>query len=200
MFINKYYPIFVMKSKHFNMSIKTDYLLKALHVLAWIIFVGVSIEATAFITSTVATLALSPEQAAKFWRLADLSALYKHNETHFITLSSLVVIVAVLKAIMFYIIVMFFYNKNFNLSKPFSDTTRRMLLKLTYLTLGIGLFSSWGANFSDRLVAEGVQIPDTRNMKLGGADVWLFMSMVLAVLASIFKKGIEMQNENELTV
>lgn len=182
------------------MSIKTEYLLKALHLLAWIIFVGVSIEAGAFITSSIATLTLSAEGAAKFWRLADLSALYKHNETHFITLSSLVVIVAVLKALLFYVIVMFFYNKQFNLSKPFNDTTRRLLLNLTYLTLGIGIFSLWGANFSDKLVAEGVQIPDLRNMKLGGADVWLFMSMVLAVLASIFKKGIEMQRENELTV
>jgi hypothetical protein len=35
---------------------------------------------------------------------------------------------------------------------------------------------------------------------LGGADVWLFMGVALLVIGRVFKKGIEIQNEIDLTV
>jgi uncharacterized membrane protein len=37
-------------------------------------------------------------------------------------------------------------------------------------------------------------------LKIGGADVWLLMGFVILVFAIIFKKGIELQSENDLTV
>jgi hypothetical protein len=37
-------------------------------------------------------------------------------------------------------------------------------------------------------------------LNLSGADVWLFMGVTLYVIAQIFKKGIELQTESELTV
>ena len=35
---------------------------------------------------------------------------------------------------------------------------------------------------------------------LEGADIWLFMGVTLLVIAQIFKRGIEIQDEHELTV
>jgi len=43
-------------------------------------------------------------------------------------------------------------------------------------------------------------MPDVQYLRLGGADVWLFMGVTLFVIAQIFKRGIEIQTENELTV
>jgi len=37
-------------------------------------------------------------------------------------------------------------------------------------------------------------------LHIDGADVWLFMALVLFVFAQVFKKGIELQNENDLTI
>jgi len=45
-----------------------------------------------------------------------------------------------------------------------------------------------------------VKMPEIQYLRLGGADVWLFMGVILFVLAQIFKRGIEIQTENELTV
>ena len=50
------------------------------------------------------------------------------------------------------------------------------------------------------MASEGVKMPDLGLLRLGGADVWLFMGFALLVIALIFKKGIEIQNENDLTV
>ena len=50
------------------------------------------------------------------------------------------------------------------------------------------------------LVKKGVNMPDIQYLHLGGADVWLFMGVILFVIAQIFKRGIEIQTENELTI
>lgn len=183
-----------------HMSIKTDYILKALQVLSWIIFIGLCIEAGGFLTNTIATLALTPEGATKFWKEVDLAALYHYDQSHYVMLASLMIIAVVLKALMFYFIVKIFYDKRLDLSKPFNEVMRRFVLIIAYLALGIGIFSLWGTKFAGQLVSQGVQLPDILQLRLGGADVWLFMGVTLLVIAFIFKKGVEIQNENDLTI
>ena len=182
------------------MSKKTDYILKALNVVSWIIFIGVCIEAGGFIFNAFFTLILTPAGADKFWIEVNLSELYNYNQSHFVTMISLMIIVAVMRALMFYFIVKIFHDKKLNLAQPFNETVRRFILNIAYLALGIGLFSFWGAKFAAGLVAQGVKMPELQYLRLAGADVWLFMGVVLLVIAQIFKKGIEIQNENDLTV
>lgn len=182
------------------MSIKTDYILKALNVLSWIVFIGLCFEAGGFMVNTIATLMLTPEGTSGFWKEVNLDAVYRYNESHYVTLAVLMIIAAVLKALMFYLIITIFYNKKFNLSKPFNETTKRFALNLGYLSLGIGFFSFWGSKVAETLAQEGVDIPDLQYLRLAGADIWLFMGIVLLIIAFIFKKGIEIQNENDLTV
>lgn len=43
-------------------------------------------------------------------------------------------------------------------------------------------------------------MPLIENLKLAGADIWLLMGFVMLVFAIIFKKGIELQSDNDLTV
>jgi hypothetical protein len=182
------------------MSIKTDSVLKALEVISWLLFIGICIEAGGFIFNTFLTLVLNPVGANKFWTEVNLSELYNYNQSYFITVTSLMIIVAMMRAFMFYIIVKIFHDKKLSLSQPFNETVRHFILKIAYFALGIGLFSFWGAAYTRGLVNQGVQMPDLQYLRLGGADVWLFMAVILFIIAQIFKKGIEIQNENDLTV
>ena len=182
------------------MSRKTAYTLIFLNVLSWIIFVGLCVEAGGFITNTIATLMRGPEGAGKFWKEVDLTALYRYNQSHFVTLASLMIIATLLKALMFYFIVKIYHDKRLNLSKPFNDVLKQFILIIAYLALGIGLFSLWGTKFAAQLVNQGVQLPGIQQLRFTGADVWLFMGVTLLVIAFIFRKGIEIQNENDLTV
>ncbi|HEX2629397.1 MAG TPA: DUF2975 domain-containing protein [Chitinophagaceae bacterium] len=182
------------------MSKKIDYFRIILHVIAWIIFVGLSIEAAGFLVNTIATLTYTPEGAKRFWTQVDLSALYHHNLTYYITLTSLICIVTILKAIMFYVIVIVFYDKKVSMATPFNESVRKFILKIAYLSIGIGLFSLWGEGNVKTIISEGVAMPDLGKMKLDGGSIWLFMSVIFLVIAQVFKKGIEIQNENDLTV
>ena len=86
------------------------------------------------------------------------------------------------------------------MSQPFSREVGRFIFKISYLALSIGLFSWWGVKYTEWFVKQGVKMPDIEYLRLGGADVWLFMGVILFVIAQIFKRGIEIQTENELTV
>ncbi len=50
------------------------------------------------------------------------------------------------------------------------------------------------------LTKQGFEIADLQSLHIGGADVWLFMAVILFVIGQIVKRGIEIQNENDLTI
>lgn len=183
-----------------EIKISTKQILKILYVLSWIIFVGVCIDAGGFIFNSFYTQVLNPVGAQYFWNHLDLSALYKYDSGYFFAETTYICIVATMKAFLFYLIVKFLADKKLNMSQPFNVETGRFIFNMSYLALAIGLFSAWGANYTEWLIKKGIVMPAIELLSLGGADVWLFMGVILYVIAQIFKRGIEIQTENELTV
>jgi hypothetical protein len=50
------------------------------------------------------------------------------------------------------------------------------------------------------LTKQGVKSADLQSLHIAGADVWLFMAVILFVIVQIVKRGIEIQRENDLTI
>ena len=183
-----------------TMTISTTQMLKLLYLLSWIIFVGVCIEAGGFIFNAFFTLVLNPVDAKKIWQEVDLSALHRYDPGYFFAVTLTMSIVAVLRGFLFYQIVMILSGKKLNMAQPFSREVGRFIFRIAYVAVLIGLFSFWGAKYTEWLVKRGVQMPDLQHLRLAGADVWLFMGVTLFVIGQIFKRGIEIQTENDLTV
>lgn len=182
-----------------EIKITTNQILKVLEVLSWIIFIGLCIEAGALIFNTVYAL-YKPVVAQYFWNGADLAQLYKYDKAHFVAQMSLIVTVAIMKAMIFYMLVKMFYDKKFNLDKPFNAAVTRVVYNIAYLCAGAGLFSMWSIRQMKWFIKKGITMPDEHILNIDGADVWLFMAIVLIIIAHVFKKGNEIQNENDLTV
>jgi Protein of unknown function (DUF2975) len=182
-----------------EIKIGTKHILMVLNILSWIIFLGLCIETGGIIFNTVYAL-FKPIVAKYFWNGADLSALYAYDKGHFITQTVLMSIVSVMKTMIFYLIVKLFYDKKFNMVNPFNPELTKMVFNIAYLCLGAGLFSFWGAKYANWIKGQGVQMPDIPYLRIDGADVWLFMAVVLFVIGQVFKKGTELQNENDLTI
>jgi hypothetical protein len=183
-----------------TITITTPQILKTLYLLSWIIFVGVCVEAGGFIFNAFFTLVLNPVDAKHFWQEVDLSGLYAYDHGHFFAETFAMSIVAVLRAVMFYLIIKLLHDDKLNMEKPFSRETLRFIFSMSYIALLIGLFSWWGVKYSEWLTKQGVKMPGIQYLRLAGADVWLFMSVILYVIAQIFKRGKEIQSENDLTV
>jgi hypothetical protein len=182
------------------MKISTEQTLKVLKILAVIIFAGVSIEAGGFIFSTVYTLEINSVNAHRSWPGLDLWSLYSYGRGYFLAEMAQISLVAVMRAVLFYLIIDILQSKKLDLARPFNKNVNRFLFRTSYWSLLIGLFSWSGAKYSEWLVSKGVKLPDLQYLRLAGADVWLFMGVTIFVIAHIFKRGIEIQTENELTV
>lgn len=183
-----------------KIEIGTNQILKILYIISWIIFIGLCIEAGGIIFNAVLAQVVPPEKSQLLWKEIDLTHLRQFDKGYFLTQTVLISIVVVLKAIMFYLIVKILHDKKLNLVQPFNKEVGKFIANLSYLALGISLFSYWGAKNALWLSKQGVQMPSVTDLRIGGADVWLFMCIVLYVIAQIFKKGIELQEENELTI
>lgn len=182
-----------------EIKITLKQILIVLQILSWIIFIGLCIEAGGFITNAVFAIA-NPEMIPRLWRQIDLSALFKYDHGHFFVVTAIIGITLVLKAWMFYLIIKILQSKDLDVATPFRKKVRRFVASLSYIALLIGLFSWNCIKYIKGLADQGVSLPEELYLRLGGADVWLFMAVILFVIAQIFKKGIEIQSENDLTI
>jgi hypothetical protein len=176
---------------------KTTQILKILNVLAWMIFVLLSIQAGAFLFNVFFSLVINPVGAKYFQRDIDLSNLYAFSTLSFFAETLMMVLVAAIKAYLFYLIVLIF--KTLNMIKPFSVDVERFIFKMSYVALVIGALSLLGIRYSEGLIQQGVKLPEMYKY-FGGGDVFLMMAAILFVIAQVFKRGIEIQSENDLTV
>lgn len=174
-------------------------MLQLLHVIAWVIFVGVCVEAGGFLASASVKI-MRPDIAGYFWQGVNLEALYQHDRGYYVVMTGFMVLVAAMRALLFYWIIKILYEKKIDPTHPFHPEVAQFIFKIGYLSLFIGLFSYWGARYSAWFESLGVRMPDVEALRLGGADVWIFMGVTLLVVAQLFKRGIAMQSENELTI
>lgn len=183
-----------------EIRITTNQILKVLQILSWIIFIGLCIEAGGIAFSAFYTYFINPINAKTSWEGMDLTSLYNFDSGYFLVTALVMFIISVLKAIMFYLTVKLFWKKNFDLSNLFSHILKRFILSWCFLALGIALFAECGYNFSIWIESQGVILDKLQLLYFAGADVWLFMAIILFLIAQIVKKGIEIQNENDLTI
>lgn len=184
-----------------NLVIKTKHILMLLQWISWILFIGLCIDSLGIIFNTVYNLIRQPEQLDSYWQGAEyLSSLYLFDQGNFVVVAGMMGIVGVLKSLMFYLIVKVFSEKKLKLSEPFNMDLRKFIANTAYLCLGIGLFSNAAAQYTQWLHTQGAASVDMESLKLGGADVWLFMSVMLMLIVQLVKRGIELQQENDLTI
>lgn len=178
------------------MSKNNDFILKVLHVMSWIVFIGLCIEAGTLIFNFTYTL-LKPIASQNIYKGLDLSEIYEKQFPHFVGLMSFVVILAVLKAYLFYLVVKIFLK--LNLVKPFDIEISILIKKISFEAVGISVVSFIAHQYTKRLIQKGYEVSDVEKY-WNDAGAFLMMAAILFVISQVFKKGIELQKENDLTV
>ena len=179
-----------------ELRISSKHMLTLLYIISWIIFIGVCIEAGSFITNAIFTLGVNSENASLF----GLTNLYSFDPGYYLVIIIMMTIAGVMRVIMFYLIVKLLREQKLQMMQPFNRDIVRFIFNVSYLAVGIGMFSSWGVKYVGWFGKQGVQMPGIQTLRLGGADAWLFMGATLLVITHLFKRGIEIQTENEFTI
>jgi len=178
------------------MSKVNNIVFKGLHIVAWIIFVGLCIEAGGLIVNFIFSL-YKPEFVQNLYQKLDLSEMYDRSKWAFFSMYSFILVIAILKAVLFYIVIRLV--SEIDLSKPFNSFVSRQISQISYYTLSIGLLSYMARQSAENLTHRGF-VTDSLNQFWADSQAFILMAAVIYVIATIFKKGIEIQSENELTI
>jgi len=178
------------------MSKTNSLLVNGLHIVAWLIFVGLGIEAGALIVNFIFSI-YKPEIVQNLYQKLDLSEMYNSSKAAFYGIYSFILFISLLKASLFYVVIELLWK--FNLAKPFNSFVSKKIIQISYITFSIGLLSYIARQTAQNLQHHGYVI-DNLNGFWGDSQAYILMAAVIYVIATIFKKGVEIQTENDLTV
>lgn len=178
------------------MSKTNNFVFWGLYVVAWLIFVGLSVEAGGLIVNFFFSL-FKPEFVANLYQKLDLTEMYKDSQMAFFGIYSFILTISVLKACMFYTVIRLMHKMD--LSKPFSTFVAKQFSQISYYTLSIGLLSHIARQLVNGLMNHGF-VTDNLNQFWADSQAFILMGAIIYIIATIFKKGVDIQNENDLTV
>ena len=178
------------------MAKRNNFVFIALHIVAWVIFVGLCIEAGGLIVNFIFSL-FRPEFVQNLYQKLDLSQMYNLSKSAFFSMYSFILVISILKAYLFYVVIRLL--SKLDLTKPFSSYVADQIKILSYYTLSIGLISYIARQTAKNLQHRGFEI-DALNQFWADSQAWILMAAVIYVIATIFSRGVEIQNENDLTV
>jgi len=166
-------------------------------VLTWLVFLGLCIKTGALIISFFVSEFINPLASKNFYLGFDLSNLKQFSNGHYSAMVLLIIVLSALKALMFYHVIKFFLR--LNLMNPFSPDVAFLIKKISYVAFAIGTLSMIAIQYSRWLSKNGVVFTGLMEFIDSGA-AFLFFSGIIFIISLVFKKGIEIQTENELTV
>lgn len=178
------------------MSATNNFVFKGLLVLAWIIFIGLAMEAGGLIVNFIVSL-FKPAFIPNLYQSLDLTELHKGSPMAFFGIYGFILFISVLKAILFLKVVLLMHKMD--LMKPFSAFVSRQILQISHYTIGIGLFSIIGSRVAKGMEYYSLQVDSLQQFWSDG-QAYVLMGAVIYIIGSIFKKGVDLQSENELTV
>ncbi len=178
------------------MSKTNIFVFTLLKIVSWVIFVGLCIEAGGLIVNFIFSL-YKPEFVQNLYQKMDLSKMYARSKWTYFSMYGFILVISFLKAVLFYVVIRLI--SKLDLAKPFNSFVSKQILLISYYTLSIGLLSYIARQTTKYLQHRGYEI-DQLNQFWEDSQAFILMAAVVYVIAIIFKEGIEIQNENDLTV
>lgn len=173
-----------------------DFVFIVLKIVAWIIFVGLCIEAGGLIVNFVFSI-YKPEFVHNLYQKLDLSDMYQRSKWAFFGMYSFILTISILKAFLFYVVIRLITK--LNLSKPFNNFVSEQITQISYYTFSIGILSYIARETARNLQHKGYVIEHLSQF-WEDSQAFILMGAVIYIIATIFKKGVEIQTENDLTV
>ena len=174
------------------MHSRTGQILIVMKVIAWLAYIGFSIQAGSIIISFIVSC-VNPESAKNLYKGLNMYNLLRYNFTYYTLQVSFTVLVLAMKSYVCHYVIKTL--SGLTLSNPFTIEVAQTLEKISYVLLGTSVAGLLGNAYSSWLLKKTGE-------QFGGGitQEFLFMAGLVFVIAQIFKRGVEIQTENDLTV
>jgi len=177
------------------MKTRTEIILTVLKFLALLGVIGYCIVWGSQLTTLVASF-INPDWAKRTYEVdLTLFSIREHNTAFYVYAMCLTIAVSVIKALVWYLV--FKLLSALKLQTPFSMGVEKKLESIAYLLLAIWIVGSffWKTYMHYLTKETGIQLA-TGN----GGDEYFFIAGMMYIISQVFKRGIEIQEENQLTV
>lgn len=177
------------------MNNQTRSIFNVMNVIIWIVFLGLCIKTGAMVFAMVMTLAFGiPESQGFYYDIGiNLQRLYEFDRNHHFAVYSLHIIFSGLQAYIAYLAVKVFMQ--LKIDRPFSEAITSLISRIGYAALDAGILAVVAGGYASWLNKKGAIFHNDWN----GSE-FLFLAGIIFILAQVFKRGTELQAENELTV
>src|SRR4030095_3527457 len=173
------------------MKPKTKVILVVLNILSWLAFVGLAIKAGSFLISYSVSLG-NPIASKNLYNGTDLSAYRQQNFWNYTLIVWYKILLYATQAYVALLLTRLL--SSVNISRPFHPNLAIMLQRISFDILGIGGI----AMLHNIHIAILEKLYGITSEYIPGD--FLFLAGIVYVFAQIFKRGVEIQSENELTV
>lgn len=178
------------------MSAKSNFILKLLKFVIWIIFIGLCVQTGTLLFNYVFSL-FKPIATHNLHLGLNLSALYNASVALYSLLFLFIIAVSAAKAFTFYLLIVLL--KKLNLSSPFSQEVSEGINRVSFSVLTVGLMGLVTHLISEIITRKNIAL-DSSASYWSDYSAYLLMAAIVFLIAAIFRKGIELQSENDLTI
>jgi hypothetical protein len=176
------------------MSKKFDTAFELINLAVWLSFIGYTIYAVNYLFHFIYSL-INPG-IVKDWNLwIDLTDVYESNLGIYSLIMVLLIVGYGLKTYLFYTVTSIF--KKLNFVKPFNQEIAPLLIRLCYLSFVIWILSVLSVITINIVGIEEFNLNDVIKRWQGDGS-YLIMASIIYIMYLIFKRGVEIQNQNEL--
>lgn len=172
---------------------KTKQVFNLMNIVSWIVFIGYCIKVGSITIVSIISIFGNKRATENLYMGIDLYNLYNYSVGYFSFSVCLFILIVSLQAYVFYLLIKMF--KAMDINKPFNTTIMNLIFRISYVVLAVGLLgiitNSYMTWLSDKVSFTQLEL---------GTSGYIFMAGVVFIVASLFKRAIEIQQENELTI
>lgn len=165
-------------------------------IVIWSIFIGLCIQTGAVLFNFIHSF-FNPVVAQDLYKGLNLSALMGENFWHYLGVLSLILTSTGLKAFVFYLMIRIFLK--INLMHPFSKDVSKLISHIGEVVIQIAIIIIITNGYFKWLYKRGFDLPALGEY-MGGAFEYFLMGIIIYAISKVFKRGLEIQSENELTI
>ena len=170
----------------------TKQILSVMQIITWVAYIGLCIKTGAILISFGVSF-VNPEAAKNIYQELDLDSLRRTNVAYYISLVSFTVAILMMKAHVFYLVTKIL--SKITLANPFKMDVAKTLEQVSYLLLGTWIVGQLSNAYTSWLLKRTGE-----HFESVSTDDFLFMAGLVFIISQVFKRGVEIQTENELTV
>ena len=171
---------------------RTEQILMVMRILAWVAFVGYLIEAGSILVSYGVSI-VNPDAAKDLYRGINFYNLRAFNGWHYTLAVSFMIAISIMNSYVWFLVIKI--SSKISLENPFKMEVAQGLERISYVLLGtwiVGMISSGHTAWLMKITGE--VFGDW------SSGEFIFMAALVFIISQIFKRGVEIQSENDLTV